>query len=67
MEVHCGAEHTEDLVWLPDGTMFHACGWPGDEPFVVAGDPQADDRPRYRSAASGELLSDAELAQVGED
>lgn len=21
--------------------MFHACGWPGDEPFVVTGDPQA--------------------------
>ncbi|MEU9124777.1 DUF6333 family protein [Streptomyces sp. NPDC048506] len=41
VEVHCGAEHTEDLVWLPDGTMFHACGWPGDEPFVVSGDPQA--------------------------
>ncbi|MEU9497702.1 DUF6333 family protein [Streptomyces sp. NPDC048196] len=41
VEVHCGAEHTEDLVWLPDGTMFHACGWPGDEPFVVVGDPQA--------------------------
>ncbi|MGW8882718.1 DUF6333 family protein, partial [Streptomyces mirabilis] len=41
VEVHCGAEHTEDLVWLPDGTMFHACGWPGDEPFVVTGDPQA--------------------------
>ncbi|MFJ6461116.1 DUF6333 family protein [Streptomyces sp. NPDC091387] len=40
VEVHCGAEHTEDLVWLPDGTMFHACGWPGDEPFVVTGDPQ---------------------------
>jgi hypothetical protein len=41
VEVHCGAEHTEDLVWLPDGTMFHACGWPGDEPFEVTGDPQA--------------------------
>ncbi|MGA5566133.1 DUF6333 family protein [Streptomyces platensis] len=41
VEVHCGAEHTEDLVWLPDGTMFHACGWPGDAPFVVAGDPRA--------------------------
>ncbi|MER5274574.1 DUF6333 family protein [Streptomyces sp. NPDC002809] len=40
VEVHCGAEHTEDLVWLPDGTMFHACGWPGDEPFVVTGDPR---------------------------
>ncbi|MFG3141319.1 DUF6333 family protein [Streptomyces sp. NPDC048211] len=40
VEVHFGAEHTEDLVWLPDGTMFHACGWPGDEPFVVTGDPQ---------------------------
>ncbi|MGG7573908.1 DUF6333 family protein [Streptomyces sirii] len=41
VEVHCGAEHTEDLVWLPDGTMFHASGWPGDEPFVVTGDPEA--------------------------
>jgi hypothetical protein len=41
VEVHCGAEHTEDLVWLPDGAMFHACGWPGDEPFVVTGDPRA--------------------------
>ena len=41
VEVHCGAEHSEDLVWLPDGTMFLACGRPGDEPFVVAGDPQA--------------------------
>ncbi|MCX4825799.1 DUF6333 family protein [Streptomyces sp. NBC_01142] len=41
VSVHCGAEHTEDLVWLPDGTMFHACGWPGDEPFVVTGDPHA--------------------------
>ncbi|TJZ54650.1 hypothetical protein FCH28_13120 [Streptomyces piniterrae] len=38
---HCGAEHTEDLVWLPDGTMFHASGWPGDEPFDVTGDPEA--------------------------
>lgn len=40
-EGHCGAEHTEDLVWLPDGTTFHACGWPGDEPFVVAVGPRA--------------------------
>lgn len=36
-----GAEHTEDVVWLPDGAMFHACGWPGDEPFAVTGDPFA--------------------------
>ncbi|MFF8505589.1 DUF6333 family protein [Streptomyces anulatus] len=36
-----GTEHTEDLVWLPDGAMFHASGWPGDEPFVVTGDPRA--------------------------
>lgn len=36
-----GAEHTEDVVWLPDGAMFHACGWPGDEPFAVTGDPHA--------------------------
>ncbi|GGT82339.1 MULTISPECIES: DUF6333 family protein [Streptomyces] len=38
---HAGADHTEDLVWLPDGAMFHASGWPGDEPFVVSGDPDA--------------------------
>lgn len=36
-----GAEHTEDLVLMPDGAMFHASGWPEDEPFVVTGDPQA--------------------------
>lgn len=36
-----GIEHTEDLVWLPDGAMFHASGWPEDEPFVVSGDPHA--------------------------
>lgn len=38
---HGGMEHTEDFVWLPDGAMFHASGWPGDEPFVVTGDPHA--------------------------
>lgn len=38
---HGGMEHTEDIVWLPDGAMFHASGWPGDEPFVVTGDPGA--------------------------
>ncbi|MEV8397110.1 DUF6333 family protein [Streptomyces niveus] len=38
---HGGMDHTEDIVWLPDGAMFHASGWPGDEPFVVSGDPQA--------------------------
>ncbi|SCK46981.1 hypothetical protein H181DRAFT_04206 [Streptomyces sp. WMMB 714] len=38
---HGGMEHTEDLVWLPDGAMFHASGWYGDEPFVVTGDPGA--------------------------
>lgn len=38
---HCGAAHTEDIVWLPDGAMFHAAGWPGDEPFEVTGDPSA--------------------------
>ncbi|MDX3640110.1 DUF6333 family protein [Streptomyces sp. MB09-02B] len=36
---HGGADHTEDLVWLPDGAMFHATGWPGDDPFEVTGDP----------------------------
>jgi hypothetical protein len=34
-----GACHTEDIVWLPDGAMFHASGWPGDEPFELTGDP----------------------------
>ncbi|MFI7410278.1 DUF6333 family protein [Streptomyces sp. NPDC049627] len=38
---HGGADHTEDIVWLPDGAMFHATGWPGDEPFEVTGDPDA--------------------------
>ncbi|MBT2509058.1 hypothetical protein J7I98_24845 [Streptomyces sp. ISL-98] len=38
---HGGMEHTEDIVWLPDGAMFHASGWPGDEPFVVSGDAKA--------------------------
>lgn len=38
---HGGASHTEDIVWLPDGAMFHATGWPGDEPFEVTGDPFA--------------------------
>jgi hypothetical protein len=38
---HGGMEHTEDIVWLPNGAMFHASGWPGDEPFVVSGDPNA--------------------------
>ena len=36
---HGGADHTEDLVWLPDGALFHATGWPGDDPFEVTGDP----------------------------
>ncbi|MGY5136401.1 DUF6333 family protein [Streptomyces nigrescens] len=36
-----GMEHTETVVMLPDGAMFHASGWPGDEPFVVLGDPHA--------------------------
>ena len=38
---HGGMEHTEDIVWLPDGAMFHASGWAGEEPFVVSGDPHA--------------------------
>ncbi|MFF1360541.1 DUF6333 family protein [Streptomyces sp. NPDC058297] len=41
VETHCAATRTEDLVWLPDGTMFHAAGWTDDEPFVVSGDPAA--------------------------
>ncbi|MFG2291166.1 DUF6333 family protein [Streptomyces sp. NPDC048595] len=36
-----GADHTEDIVWLPEGALFHASGWPGDEPFEVDGDPDA--------------------------
>ncbi|GGO57876.1 hypothetical protein GCM10012287_54730 [Streptomyces daqingensis] len=38
---HGGMEHTEDVVWLPDGAMFHASGWYGEDPFVVTGDPGA--------------------------
>ncbi|WP_211323571.1 DUF6333 family protein [Prauserella marina] len=34
-------EDTEDLVWLPDGAMFHAAGRSGVEPFAVIGDPDA--------------------------
>ena len=33
--------HTEDIVWLPDGAMFHASGWPGMDPWELAGDPHA--------------------------
>ncbi|MBL1088147.1 hypothetical protein JK360_01835 [Streptomyces sp. 9-7] len=41
VEVDCGESHTEDIVWLPDGTMFHASGWPGMDPWEVTGDPHA--------------------------
>ncbi|MFD4945688.1 DUF6333 family protein [Streptomyces sp. NPDC058239] len=41
VEVDCGEDHTEDIVWLPDGTMFHASGWPTDEPWELSGDPHA--------------------------
>ncbi|MFF0436733.1 DUF6333 family protein [Streptomyces sp. NPDC004327] len=34
-----GDSHTEDLVWLPDGTLFHASGWPGMDPWELTGDP----------------------------
>ncbi|WP_245689297.1 DUF6333 family protein [Streptomyces chattanoogensis] len=36
-----GMEHTETVVMLPDGAMFHASGWPDAEPFVVLGAPHA--------------------------
>ncbi|MEE1771459.1 DUF6333 family protein [Streptomyces sp. JV185] len=41
VEVDCGEDHTEDIVWLPDGTMFHASGWPTGEPWELSGDPHA--------------------------
>ncbi|WP_405808000.1 DUF6333 family protein [Streptomyces sp. NBC_00210] len=41
VEVDCGESHTEDIVWLPDGAMFHASGWPGMDPWELAGDPHA--------------------------
>lgn len=41
VEVDCGESHTEDIVWLPDGTLFHASGWPGMEPWELTGDPHA--------------------------
>ncbi|WP_037681654.1 DUF6333 family protein [Streptomyces griseus] len=36
-----GESHTEDIVWLPDGAMFHASGWPGIGPCELTGDPHA--------------------------
>ncbi|MGW5423210.1 DUF6333 family protein [Streptomyces sp. NPDC003943] len=54
-----GDSHTEDLVWLPDGTMFHASGWPGMEPWELAGDP-------YEVAAALGI-TDAMLAEADLD
>lgn len=39
--VHCGGDHTEDIIQLPGGLMLHAEGWSGVEPLEVTGDPQA--------------------------
>jgi hypothetical protein len=41
VEVDCGESHTEDIVWLPGGAMFHASGWPGMDPWELTGDPHA--------------------------
>ncbi|MET9950734.1 DUF6333 family protein [Streptomyces sp. NPDC006339] len=53
-----GDSHTEDLVWLPDGTLFHASGWPGSDPWELTGDP-------YEVAAAlgitEAMLEDADL------
>ncbi|MFE1775483.1 DUF6333 family protein [Streptomyces sp. NPDC059008] len=51
-----GADHTEDIVWLPDGAMFHASGWLGDEPFEIDGDPDAV---IAALGLTGEMLRDA--------
>ncbi|MGW2111763.1 DUF6333 family protein [Streptomyces sp. NPDC001948] len=40
-DVHCGGDHTEDIIRLPGGLMLHAEGWSGVEPLEVTGDPQA--------------------------
>ncbi|TVT50650.1 hypothetical protein FNH05_15505 [Amycolatopsis rhizosphaerae] len=41
VEADRGESHTEDIVWLPDGTLFHASGWPGMDPWELTGDPHA--------------------------
>lgn len=61
---HGGAEHTEDIVWLPDGAMFHACGWPGDEPFVIDGDPDAV---IASLGLDAQVLDDAGIDLAGEE
>ncbi|GAB7028965.1 DUF6333 family protein [Streptomyces sp. NPDC021749] len=58
VEVDCGESHTEDIVWLPDGTMFHASGWPGMEPWELTGDPHAV---AAALGITGEMLEDIDV------
>ncbi|ARH95606.1 hypothetical protein STRMOE7_29215 [Streptomyces sp. MOE7] len=41
VEVDCGEDHTEDIIHLPEGPMFHASGWPTMDPWQLTGDPHA--------------------------
>ncbi|MFH8683136.1 DUF6333 family protein [Streptomyces lydicus] len=41
VEVDCGESHTEDIIQLPGGPMFHASGWPTMDPWALTGDPRA--------------------------
>ncbi|MEV8585715.1 DUF6333 family protein [Streptomyces sp. NPDC051180] len=40
-EVDCGEAHTEDVIRLPGGPLFHASGWPTMDPWKLTGDPHA--------------------------
>ncbi|MGW4897516.1 DUF6333 family protein [Kitasatospora sp. NPDC004240] len=61
VEVDFGESHTEDVVWLPDGTMFQATGWPGIGPCELTGDPHAV------AAALGITRDRLEAVGVGPD
>lgn len=41
VEVDCGESHTEDIIHLPGGPMFHASGWPTMDPWELTGAPHA--------------------------
>jgi hypothetical protein len=41
VEVDCGESHTEDIIRLPGGPVFHASGWPTMDPWELTGDPRA--------------------------
>lgn len=58
VEVDFGESHTEDIVWLPDGTMFHATDWLGRDPWELTGDPHAV---AATLGTAGEMLADIDV------